>query len=270
MTGTALVRFGAFADPHYAAKVYGNRHCEDSAAKLGACVEAFKRAELDFSVCMGDLIDSAGEREEEAGYVRRMAGIFAGFEGPRHWVVGNHDVQAFSKQEYLTLCGAAYPPYYSFDMKGVHFAILDGNCHANGGDFRAGEFSWDEAWVARRQLEWLACDLGAAAGRPAVVLCHENIDHRLWEGALDPHVVRNAAAVRDVLQGAGNVKAVIQAHYHPGMVTEQNGLPYIALRAMVVGPGLDSNAFAIIGVEADGTVAVEGFGQQESCRVRAA
>jgi len=269
MTDDTRVRFGAFADPHYAEKVYGNRHCEDSAAKLGACVETFEEAGLDFAVSMGDLIDSVGKREEEAGYARTMAGIFAGLDGPRHWVLGNHDVQAFAKEEFLMLCGAAYPPYYSFDLKGVHFAILDGNCHEDGGDFRAGAFSWDEAWVAERQLEWLACDLGAAAGRPAIVLCHENLDHRLWEGALDPHVVRNAERVRDVLEGAGNVKAVIQAHYHPGLVVEKSGIPYIALRAMVVGPGLENNAFAVIRLEGDGTVAVEGFGQQESCRVRA-
>ena len=262
------MRFGAFADPHYAERVYGDRHCEDSASKLEVCVEAFRGSGLDFAVCMGDLIDSAEERETEAGYARTMTSIFGRFAGPRHWVIGNHDVAAFAKEEFLTLCGAAYPSYYSFDVNGVHFAILDGNCHEDGSDFRSGAFSWDDAWVSERQLEWLSCDLGAASGRPAIVLCHENLDHRLWEGALDPHVVGNAERVRGVLEGAGNVKAVIQAHYHPGLVTEKSGVPYIALRAMVVGPGLESNAFAVISLEGDGTVAVEGFGQQEDCRVR--
>lgn len=266
----ALVRFGVFADPHYAEKVYGDRHCEDSADKLRACVEVFRDAELDFAVCMGDLIDSAEEREAEAGYATTMAGIFAGFGGPRHWVLGNHDVDGLSKGEFLKLCGARYPPYYSFDCKGVHFALLDGNCHEDGTDFRPGANVWDEAWISQRQVEWLRCDLGAASGRQAIVLCHENLDDRQYREALDPHVVRDAAQVRDVLESVGHVSAVITAHYHPGLVARQGGIPYLALRSMVVGAGLENNAFAVVTVEADGTVAVDGHGQQESCRMRAA
>ncbi|MFH1571492.1 MAG: metallophosphoesterase [Gemmatimonadota bacterium] len=268
MSEGAMVRFGAFADPHYAAKVYGNRHCQDSAAKLAACVDALAAAHLDLAVCLGDLIDSAEDREAEAGYARTMAGIFACFAGPRHWVLGNHDVQVFSKGEYLDLCGAPPTPYYSFDAKGAHFAVLDGNCHGDGRDFRAGDFSWDEAWVSEDQVEWLASDLAGAAGRPAVVLCHENLDHRLWEGQLDPHVVRNADRVRHVLERSGNVKAVVQAHYHPGLRAVQNGIPYVGLRAMVVGPGPENNAYAVLELRADGSLAVEGGGQQESCVVR--
>jgi len=264
----ALVRFGVFADPHYAEKVYGNRHCEDSVEKLRACVRAFGEAELDFAVCLGDLIDSAEEREVEAGYARTMAAEFSGFEGQRHYALGNHDVQALTKDEFLKLCGAQYPPYYSFDCKGVHFVILDGNCHEDGSDFAAGDFSWDEAWISPRQVDWLACDLKAAGGRPAVVLCHENLDHREYEGGLDPHVVRNAAQVRQVLEAAGNVTAVITAHYHPGLATEQGGIPHVALRAMVVGPGLENNAYAVVSLTADGALSVEGFGQQEGFRTQ--
>jgi 3',5'-cyclic AMP phosphodiesterase CpdA len=177
-------------------------------------------------------------------------------------VLGNHDVGRLTKEEFLELCGAGRPSRYSFDVRGVHFVVLDGNCHADGSDFRAGGFSWDDAWVSAAQIEWLARDLEAADDRRAVVLCHENIDHRLWNGALDPHVVRDAARVRQVLETAGNVAAVVQAHYHPGLRTVQNGIPYICLRAMVVGPGPVNNAYAIIEVREDGRLAVTGGGQQ--------
>ena len=117
-------------------------------------------------------------------------------------------------------------------------------------------------------MEWLACDLKAAGDRPVIVLIHENLDEREYDGGLDPHVVRNADQVRQVLEEAETVLAVIQAHYHPGLVAEQGGIPYVALQAMAVGPGLESNAFAVVDVGADGSVAVAGYGQQVSCRVQ--
>ena len=264
MKSEPVVRFGAFADAHYADKVYGDRHCHDSADKLQACVEVFRNEGVDFAVCMGDLIDSAEELEVEIGYARTMSDIFTRFEGPRHWVLGNHDVSALTKEEFLELCGAERPAYYSFDVNGVHFVVLDGNFHEDGSEFRAGDFSWDDAWVCAAQTEWLARDLAEAGDRRAVILCHENIDHRLWNGVLDPHVVRDAARVRQVLEEAGNVTAVVQAHYHPGMQTVQNGIPYVCLRAMVVGAGMENTAYAIVEVHEDGRLVVEGRGQQFS------
>ena len=212
------VRFGLFADPHYAEKVYGNRHCEDSAAKLEACVETLAAEDLDFAVCMGDAIDSGEDREEELGYLGRMREVFAGCGVERHWVLGNHDLDSFTKAEFLEACGSGRGAHYSFDQKGTHFAVLDGNCHEDGSDFSPGNFEWDQAWLSPAQLEWLKADL-AATSKPAVVLCHENLDDRLHEGEPDPHVLRNADQVRVTLQEAGNVRAVIQGHYHPGLLT---------------------------------------------------
>jgi len=259
---TAPVRVGLFADVHHAERVYGDRYCSDSAAKLAACVRCLQAATVDLLVCLGDLIDTGPNPGAEAAYVRAMARIVAGFPGACCWVLGNHDLQALGKAEFLRLCGAAHPAYYSFDVRGVHFVVLDGNCHADGSDFHAGDFSWDDAWVAAAQLDWLAADLAQAAGRPAVIFCHENLDHRLWQGAPDPHLARNAAQVRQVLAGAGNVAAVVQAHYHPGMATRQDGIPYLGLRAMVVGPGLENNAFGVLEVDPGGAVALAGYGQQ--------
>ena len=45
----------------------------------------------------------------------------------------------------------------------------------------------------------------------------------------------DAAQVRQVIENAGNVCAVIQGHYHPGRAVEVNGIPYIGLAAMVEG-----------------------------------
>ncbi len=67
-----------------------------------------------------------------------------------------------------------------------------------------------------------------------------------------------------MLEEAGNVEAVVQAHYHPGMWTVQNGIAYVSLRAMVVGTGMENNAFAVIEVGEEGGLVVKGYGQQQS------
>ena len=261
----AAISFGLFADAHYAEKVYGNRHCEDSLDKLRDCVRTFNARELKLAINLGDLIDTGDDREKEIGYLQAICQIFSEFAGERHHVIGNHDVETLTKDEFLACCGGeSKEPFYSYDWAGVHFVILDGNCHQDGSDFRAGDFSWDQAWISQQQLTWLQDDLKAAGDGPALVICHENLDERQWQGEPDPHVVRNASRVRAVLERAGNVRGVIQGHYHEGMHTIVNNIPYIGLRAMVVGPGPENNAYSIITFGKDGEITVEGYGQQES------
>ena len=261
-----LVRFGLFADAHCADTVYGNRYCRDAPAKLQVCIDEFERGGLDFAVCMGDIIDHAEDPATERDNLARTNRMFSGFSGPWHVVLGNHDVATLTKEEFLGACGDRQP-FYSFDVGDVHFVVLDGNCHEDGSDFNAGNFSWDEAWISDAQLEWLARDLEASGQHPVLVLCHENVDDRPGQGGPDPHVLRNADRLREVLAGADNVRALIQAHYHPGLLTTLSGavgIDCIGLRAMVVGEGLENNAYAIVSLYRDGRLIVEGFGQQPS------
>ena len=118
--------------------------------------------------------------------------------------------------------------------------------------------------MAAEQLEWLAEDLAASGDRQSIVFCHENVDWRLSDGERDPHVLCNAREIGGVLKQAGSVRAVFQAHYHPGIRTTVDGIDCVGLRAMVVGSGMESNAFAIVTADSGGTIAVEGFGQQPS------
>ena len=199
-----------------------------------------------------------------------MARAFAGFRGEKAVVLGNHDLASFGKHEFLAAarqagCYLERPtPYGSLDRQSVHLVFLDGNCHADGTDFCCGDFDWAETWVSDVQIAWLAEDLHAAGDRPAIVFCHEDLDPRLEGSAPEPHVVRNAATVRSVLEQVGNVRAVFQAHYHPGLYAIANGIPYIGITAMVEGSKPESNAYAIVTLCADGRLEVEGFGRQRS------
>ena len=263
-----VLSFGVFGDAHYAQSVYGDRHCKDSLDKLRKCIRTFNERGLSLAVDLGDSINASEDKAADLACLAEYAETCAEFRGERHHVLGNHDVETFTKGEFLQSCGiTGARPHYSFDHGGVHFVVLDGNCHEDGADFAAGDFDWDVAWVAQAQLAWLANDLRAAQERPVVVLCHESLDYHEWEGGLDPHCVRNQADVQAVIESAGNVRAVIMGHYHHGRHGVQNGVPYVTLAAMCVGPAPQNNAYAVASLHQDGSVVVEGFGRQESYRV---
>jgi alkaline phosphatase len=260
-----VLSFGVFADLHYAEKVYGNRYCQQSLDKLRVCIDSFNDRCLPMAFNLGDSIDKVEDREAELGYLKDVCDVFSSFRGERYLVLGNHDLETLTKEEFLKNSAARIKePYYSFDRDCIHFVVLDGNCRRDGTDFNAGNFDWKEAWISGKQLLWLEDDLTKNKDRKTIIFCHENLDDRQKNGHLDSHIVRNAREVQAILVRAGNVLAVIQGHYHPGMHTVFEGIPYIMAAAVTEGPGPENNACAIVSVFEDNTLVVEGLGRQES------
>ncbi len=258
-------RFGIITDTHYAPVIHGNRHCEDSLDKIAAAISRFHAAGLVLVLNLGDNLGGSLNRYAEERFAAMAAAACGRFDGELRWVLGNHDVQTMTKTEYFAAIGLpGQSPFYSFNSQGVHFAVLDGNCHEDGRPFGNGDFDWEHAWVAPEQVDWLASDLAANGDRPAVVVCHECLDEARTNGVLDPHVVGNREAVREVIETAGNVRCVLHGHYHFGRRMLINGIPYVTFSALVIGAGLANNAFAVCTLHEDGRLAVQGHGRQAS------
>jgi alkaline phosphatase len=109
------------------------------------------------------------------------------------------------------------------------------------------------------EVEWLRTDLQNARG-PSIVFVHQRLD---GTGA---YLIKNAEAVRQVLEESGKVRAVFQGHYHKNALTRIHGIPYCTLAGMIEGKGGETNAFAVASVLPDGAIHVEGFGKQSSYR----
>ena len=259
------MKFGIFTDAHYAEKVYADRHCRDSLEKISEAVKVFNDSDLDFTVNMGDSIDGDPDKNTELSYLEKTSEALSLFNKPLYYVLGNHDLATLTKDEYLKKIPIDQPgSFFSFDRGDYHFVVLDGNYNEDQSDFAAGNFQWDRCVVSESQIEWLQADLSASHLKPTVVFFHENLDFRLYEGALDPHVVKNHEKVRSVLEAGGNVIAVFQGHCHTGRYAYHHGIHYITLSALVVGPGTGNNAFAIVELSSTGGIEVEGFGRQIS------
>jgi len=257
--GLRPVRFGMVTDCHYAdADPAGTRFYRESLDKLSECVARMNAEQVDFLVELGDLKDQDKSPVEDRTltYLRTVEGVLQQFQGPTYHVLGNHDVDSLSKQQFLSCVeNTGIDParsYYSFDVRDLHCVVLDANYRADGSDYDHGNFSWTTARVAAREIDWLRQDL-ASCNRPAVVFVHQLI------GGTGPVSVNNAAQVRRVLESSRRVLAVFQGHHHEGAYVRINGIHYYTLKAVVEGRGQENNSYAIVEMHPNGDLIVTGY-----------
>ncbi len=263
---------GLLTDIHYADKdTRGTRFYRESLEKTREIVKALSAGpKLDFVCELGDLVDSAGDLIDdhtiarEIRYVRTIETEFARLPCERHYVLGNHCVSTLTKDEFAENCGAQRS-WYSFDRRaadgsaGFHFIVLDACFRADGVGYGRKNFDWMDTIIPDAELAWLEADL-AAAREPVILLAHQRLDG----GEHDPTTVRNASAVRGVLEKGGNVLAVFQGHHHQNLHAEINGIHYVVFRAVIEGSGPASNGACTVDLHHDGSIAIHGHLEQKS------
>ena len=251
------VRFGYITDCHYAAHLRPSllRWYRDGLLKMDAFTSTMNELGADFVVEGGDFKDLGRTRAESLEYLRAVEARFAAFTGPRYHVLGNHDHDNLSKDEFLAEVANEGQPaaraFYAFERRGVKFIVLDACYRADGAPYCRGNFSWKEAFVPAEQVAFLKAELAAATG-PCVPILHQQLD------AEDETCVRNAAEIRDVLEKSGKVKLVVQGHFHEGSFREVNGIGYFTSPASVLNAA-PANAFSLVEVFPSGGVRITGY-----------
>ena len=261
--GNPLVRFGMVTDLHYAAlKPLGHRHYGDSVRKLDEAVDLFNVRKPDFAIELGDFKDNSNGHDETIKRLEEVEKAFARFNGPRYHVVGNHDCDCITPAEFLarTPNGGKVMDkgWYSFAFGGVSFIVLDG-CFTGKMKHYSRSNPWTDANIPPEQLAWLEREL-ASAGKHAVVFVHQRLD----PASERHHLMKNAEAVRKVLEASGKVRAVVTGHQHTGGHSKVNGIPYYTLRAMVEGSAPASNSYAEGAIWPSGAFTVTGWRKAKS------
>jgi len=258
------IKFGIVTDIHYAdTETREARPYRESLAKLAECVEVMNRRRVDFLVELGDFKDQDETPVETKTltYLKRIENVFAQFSGRRYHVLGNHDIDSVSKSQFLAAAGnsgtARAKGYYAFVLKDFRFIVLDACFRSDGAPYDRGNFDWGDANVPPSELKWLASEL-AASPKPAVVFIHQQLDGQ------GDYYVKNAAAVREVLEKAGNVLAVFQGHRHEGAYSRMSGIHYYTLVGMIEGSGAANNSYAIVDVYSGGGLEVKGYRRASS------
>lgn len=255
MDKESKITIGMFTDTHYADRAMrANRYYRESAAKVELSIVEFNSARPDFIIQLGDFVDKGDSVEIERDYLQRVEGEYAKFQGERHYVLGNHDVATFSKEQFISNCGAR-KNYYSFDEGDFHNIVLDACYNEDESDYDAGNFDWTQTYIPSQEREWLKADLQATE-KKTIVFVHQRLDDEN-----DSHGVKNAPEIRKIIEESESVLAVFQGHDHRGAYNSINGIHYYTLPALVESSGLENNACAVVQVQIDGSVSINGFGK---------
>jgi len=253
--GSRKVRVGLVTDLHHADKATrGTRHYRDTLTKLAEAARQFTADKPDFVVELGDFIDAAESVEAEQGYLRQVTRVFDTIPAPKHYVLGNHCVDMLTKDEFLAGV-TRKESFYSFDVGGYHFVVLDSCFRSDGKPYGRKNSTWTDANIPAHELDWLRTDL-KATDKKVIVFAHQRLDEA------GQYAVRNAAEVRKALESSGKVLAVFQGHSHKNDHQEISGIHYATLVAMVEGAGPDSNGYSMMDVLDDGTIRLTGFRKQ--------
>lgn len=253
------VSFGWVTDIHYAqAQVKWDRYFAESKDKLEEAILLYNQLVPDFVIETGDFKDENAEpdKAKTLQYLKEIEAVFQGFKGPQYHVLGNHDVDSLSKEEFLTnVINTGIAPgksYYSYVVKGWRFVVLDA-CYRNDGvAYSNNNFQWYDTSVPDAQLTWLKDEL-LKSSEPICIFIHQPLD---GEGKL---YVNNALEVRRVLEASKKVHAVFQGHRHEGDYKLINGIHYITQKAMVDYSGPANNSYSIVNISNSGVIQVEGY-----------
>ena len=161
--------------------------------------------------------------------------MYKNFEKPAYHVFGNHDCDMCSKEQILDYYGVDYNTYYSFDMGGFHFVVLDPNYMKLDGEYVSydrGNY-FDESYrpdavfpyLPDEQIKWLENDL-AKTQYPSVLFSHQRLIY--GNGC-----VLNWEDVKKVVDNAPNkVVMALNGHEHVDLAKKVDGVWYYTVNSM--------------------------------------
>jgi len=260
----AVVHFGMLADIHHS-------RMPDAHTRLEAFLSAVSNRDLDFVIQLGDFCDgySAQLTSEQKNFVADWGKVRV----PRYSVLGNHEMDHGSKKNIMNVLEMPRN-YYSFDVRGVHFVVLDCMHLSEDGkivDYLEGNYfkhpQDDINLVDPEQMEWLTADLKATRN-PTVVFTHPCINGFWYKGA-----EKTRANVRALFSqvnhdaGWNKVAACFSGHHHVDDLSEFGGVNYFLVNSASyfwVGEQYGSLAkyrdplFTFVSVTPSGKITVEG------------
>jgi len=216
----ATIKFGICTDVH-------KDIMYDADDRLQEFISDMSEQQVDFIIELGDFCFPKPENND-------FLKIWNSFTGPSYHVLGNHDMDISSKQvtiEYLDMKSN----YYSFNMKGFHFVVLDPNNFIDStvyvpyNNSNYYKHAGTRGIIPPEQLSWLHEDL-AETEHPTIVFSHQSLYGKSTR--------RNVAEVREILENANDkagftkVIACINGHTHSDKHTEINGIHYIQVNSM--------------------------------------
>ncbi len=266
-SGATPIRFGLFTDLHADDRdsPAERKWMTHTAERLGAFCAAMNAEAVDFTIQLGDFVNGWLVLGADPGNPSRIPevlawadSLYAACTGPRYHVLGNHDLFNLDKTAIRTILGLN-GTYYSFDVRGVHFVVLDAEFAEDGSDL-ARTYTGVAGFIPPAELVWLREDL-ATSDRPTIVFVHQMLDAYIAEWGRP--IVANQPEVQAILSADPEVVVVFQGHAHAFRHSEVSGVQYLTFAALV-DQGTPPS-WALVAVDpATRTVTIDGTGEQPS------
>ena len=205
------IRFGVIADLHHDIM-------HDGPERLSAFIKTMNAERPDFIVQLGDFCMPKKENQP-------LLDIWNQFNGPAYHVIGNHDIDGGYTPGQVVDFWKAKDKYYSYDIKGFHFVVLNGN-ENNESQYRPAGYA---RYISPAQSAWLKKDLEQTT-LPVIVCCHQGLDND--EGGLE-----NGTRIRYTLETANKnagfkkVILVLSGHHHQDYYNKINGIHYVQVNS---------------------------------------
>jgi predicted MPP superfamily phosphohydrolase len=258
-----IVRFGMITDVHYADREPAKgRFYDQSLNKLNEFISKMNHEKVDFIIELGDFKDQDVYPNETntLKYLTTVESVFSQFNGPTYHVLGNHDMDGITKSQFLERVEntgiAKDKNYYSFNKKGVHFIVLDGNFTGDGEDYNKDNYTNVESWIPPDQVNWLKGDMKVNK-LPAIVFIHQ----LLGDSKGMKKSAQNAPEVRKILEESGKVLCVFEGHVNSERHSVINHIHYYSFISTVFGSGSKNNSYVIAEVSKKGDINIHGYRQ---------
>ncbi len=204
--------FGVCADVH-------KDIMHDADIRLRAFIDEMNRQQVDFIIQLGDFCFPAE-------YNRGFLSIWEEFKGLRYHVIGNHDLQGHhTRQEVLDFLKMPQR-YYSFDMHGYHFVVLDANDVREDPPPSNPDFP---SYIGTEQFEWLRDDL-LTSDAPSILFSHQTLEE--YRGVDGRDEVQ--ALLKEINEKAGwqKVVACFCGDLHVDYCERVNGIHHFVINSM--------------------------------------
>lgn len=264
------LRLGVFTDlQYYDGPPQNGRYYRNSLLKLSEIIKVFNQQKLDHVFNLGDTID-----RHLMSYTEIMS-LLHEIDTPLSSLAGNHDFAVADSEKHYVYQYLEMPvPYYSMDIKGVKFILLDGNevstyahlAHSKQYNDAVSLINklvsqnelhgqYYNGAISDLQLHWLREELRMAKvhNQIVVVMCHEPLY------PANKHNLLNAEVVLAELIKYEQVKLVLSGHNHAGNYGLLNHIHFVNLKGVVETE--QSNAFGLMEINNKG-VRIIGFGRE--------
>ncbi len=240
VAGSTSLKFAQLSDVHFLENGANTTYkmTGKSPQLLDDAVEQINEVkDLDFVMLTGDLIDKSFEKE-----LRAVLPHIEKIVAPWYFAFGNHDrcVGGYlTTSVYMEMLRNSNPefkykkPYYSFKpKKNYKVIVLD--------DIITDEIT-SNGYIDEVQFKWLKKELDSSKNDVVLIFMHVPV---IEPFASPSHKLRNAAAVKALIESYDNPIGVFQGHYHAAKITQHDNVLYVSSPALVSYP----NAFRIVNV----------------------